>query len=146
MANTNSWAWPNMINVAQNRISIYEDNQSVVSRGRLLMLTEPTELYNEPNQGVGLKRYMYRYNQPNVKAEIRDRCAEQFDLHDPQVNGSGTQWADSLLFSGTTTGSDTDPAITGANKLEMTISMETKYGEQVTMDLNKDIIQEGANG
>lgn len=136
MANTTSLAWPNMFNVAQNQVSIYEDNQSVVSRCRLLMLTEPTELYNEPDQGVGLKRYIGRYNQDNVKAEIRDRCAEQFELHDPSVNAPNTQWADGLLFTGE---KGNTVKVMKPNSVEMTISVETIYGDTLNIDANDHI-------
>lgn len=132
MANTTSLAWPNMFNVAQNTVSVYEDNQSIVSRCRLLMLTEPTELYNEPDQGVGLKRYMFRTNTDNVKAEICDRCKDQFALHEPSVNAANTQWAKGLLFT------DANKEA-GFNDLEMTIAVETVYGETIQVSSNENV-------
>lgn len=133
MANTTSLAWPNMFNVAQNQVSVYEDNQSVVSRCRLLMLTEPTELYNEPDQGVGLKRYIGRYNNENVKAEICDRCKDQFALHDPSVVAPNTQWANGLLF----TEKETDVSLSDTyHHLKMTLAVETVYGDIVQIEEN----------
>ena len=56
---TNSLAWPSMFDVARNKVSVIEDNQSVVNRSKLLILTDPTELYMNPNFGVGLKKYLW---------------------------------------------------------------------------------------
>lgn len=134
MANTSSLAWPNMLNVAQNKVSVYEDNQSVRSRARLLMLTEPTEMYNEPNQGVGLKRYMYRYNHDNVKAEICDRCKDQFALHDPSINAPNTQWAKGLLPKESREDIDSQDS---PLHLKMTLSVETVYGDTLDLDMNE---------
>ena len=57
MANTSSISFPNMFDVTGNCVSVVEDSQSIVNRTRLLMLTEPTELYMNPDFGVGLKKY-----------------------------------------------------------------------------------------
>ena len=64
---TNSLAWPSMFDVARNKVSVIEDNQSVVNRSKLLILTDPTELYMNPNFGVGLKKYLWQYNTANQK-------------------------------------------------------------------------------
>lgn len=137
MANTTSWAWPNIFNISQNRVATYEDNRSITSRGRLLILTEPYELYNEPNQGVGLKRYMFQPNRENVKAEICDRCKIQFGLHDPSVDAPNIAWADGLKFTGS------DDNITTLNskahELNMTIALKTVYGDTINLNLNSDI-------
>ena len=73
MANTTSLSFPNLFDVARNQVSVTEDVQSVVNRSRLLILTEPTELYNNPDFGVGLKRHIWQYNNDNQKAIIKDR-------------------------------------------------------------------------
>ena len=52
MAETTSLAFPNMFNIATNQVSVIEDTTSVANRTRLLILTEPTELYNNPDFGV----------------------------------------------------------------------------------------------
>lgn len=137
MANTNSFAWPNIFNVSQNRVAIFEDNQSVLSRCRLLMLTEPTELYNEVEQGVGLKRYMFRYNNDNVKAEICDRCKAQFALHEPSVNAPNTQWKSGLL---TQDGENPIVKSDESHHLKMTISVETVYGDILEIDPNTTVV------
>lgn len=127
---TNSINWPNLINVAQNQIAVIQDEKSVVNRSKLLILTEPTEIYNEPNQGVGLKRHLFKYNNENEKAIIRDRVVEQLRLHEPQCVPDHTQFSDELVFSGT---SD-DEYAQKYNKLEMTISIETKFGAVVNIN------------
>ena len=124
MAKTTSLGWPKMINVAQNQVAVLEDEAAVVSRSRLLILTEPTEVYNEPEQGVGLKRYLWHYNTANQKAIIQDRIVEQLRLHEPQCNPDNTQFADGNLF----TGSDIELTEQHYNKLEMTVAVETLFG------------------
>ena len=46
MAETTSLAFPNMFNITTNQVSVIENTNSVANRTRLLILTEPTELYN----------------------------------------------------------------------------------------------------
>lgn len=59
---TNSLSFPNMFDVARNKVGVISDNESIVNRSRLLILTEPTELYHNPDFGVGLKRHLWHYN------------------------------------------------------------------------------------
>ena len=91
---TNSWSFPNIFNVAQNQVATLQDERSVVNRSRLLILTEPTEVYNEPNQGVGLKRHLWQYNNENQKAIIKDRIVNQLRLHEPQCIPDDTEFSD----------------------------------------------------
>ena len=128
---TSSWAFPNMINVAQNTVATIEDEVSVSNRSRLLILTEPTEIYNEPTQGVGLKRYLWQYNNDNVKAMIQNRIVEQLREHEPYCNADNTQFADGLLFTG-----DTADPTQRFNKLEMTVAIETTFGGTVSVDVS----------
>lgn len=127
---TNSIPWPNMINVSQNQVAVITDEISVVNRSKLLILTEPTEIYNEPNQGVGLKRHLFKYNNDNEKAIIRDRIVEQLRIHEPQCNADHTQFANGLLFTGTPQAEIAQ----NYNKLEMTVSIETIFGATVSID------------
>lgn len=92
MANTTSLAFPRMFDVSQNKVSVLTDSISIVNRTRLLMLTDPTSLYNEPEQGVGLRRYIGRYNTENVRAEVRDRIVEQLRAYEPCVVPDKTEW------------------------------------------------------
>ena len=137
MANTTSLAFPTMFDVAQNRVATLEDQTSVVNRTRLLMLTDPTALYNEPNQGVGLRRFIGQYNTDkvrNVKAEIRDLTVEQLRIHEPCVVPDVTQWAPGLLFTGMANDARIKP-----NTLEMTLSLRTIFDSTVQLDLNSDV-------
>ena len=127
---TNSIPWPNMINVSENRVALIEDDNSVVNRSKLLILTEPTEVYNEPLQGVGLKRHLFKYNNDNEKAIIKDRIVEQLRIHEPQCNADHTQFSDGLLFTGTPQAE----VAQNYNKLEMTVSIETKFDSTVTLN------------
>lgn len=133
MATTNSWAFPNLFSVAQNQVSMLEDNASVVNRSKLLILTEPTELYNNPDFGVGLKRHLWQYNQPNQRAIICDRIKEQLRLHEPCSIPDKTEFSDGLLFTGA--GQSTS-ALDKMQKLEMTVGIVTTYGDKLKVEAN----------
>lgn len=136
MANTTSLSFPNMFNVSQNKVTVYEDSKSVVNRTRLLILTNPTELYNSPNFGVGLHRHMWKYNNDNEKAVILDRIKEQLRLHEPYVDADKTDYADGLLFTG---GSPSYDA-TKVNELEMTVSLSTTFADNVSIKIGQDYV------
>lgn len=136
MSRTNSIAWPNLIDVSRNRVSIVEDSVSVVNRTKLLILTEPTELYNNPDFGVGLKRHLWQYNNENQKAIIRDRIVEQLRLHEPCVDLDQTTFADGLLYTGS---QDSASLAQDANRLKMTVGLSTIYGDAVNVQLNPNI-------
>lgn len=144
MANTTSLAFPNMFDPVHNRVNTLEDSNSIVNRTRLLMLTDPTSLYNEPNQGVGLRRFKFQYNTngenntENQKAKIRDLTVEQLRIHEPCVVPDETQWADGLLFTGRIHDNRIKP-----NTLEMTIALRTIYDSAVEVDLNSDVNSQG---
>lgn len=136
MANTTSLSFPNMFNVSQNKVTVYEDSKSVVNRTRLLILTNPTELYNSPNFGVGLHRHMWKYNNDNEKAVILDRIKDQLRLHEPYVDPDKTDYADGLLFTG---GSPSYDA-TKVNELEMTVSLSTTFADNVSIKIGQDYV------
>lgn len=136
MANTTSLKFPNMFNVSQNKVTVLEDREAVVNRTRLLILTEPTELYNNPNFGVGLHRHMWKYNNENERAIIIDRIKEQLRIHEPYVDPDQTKYADGLLF----TGSDNDFK-QKYDDLEMTISVQTTFDDAVEIDLGNEILK-----
>lgn len=136
MAYTNSWAWPNIFNVSQNQINIVQDNKSIVSRTRLLILSEPTSLFNSPDFGVGLKRHLWQYNTENQKAIIKDRIVAQLKLNEPSVFPEKTQYADGLLF----TGSPSDDINQDYNQLKMTVAVVTNYNE--TLEVT---VEDGSN-
>lgn len=133
MANTTSLAFPRMFDVSQNKVSVLSDSVSIVNRTRLLMLTDPTALYNEPEQGVGLRRYMGRYNTENVRAEVKDRIVEQLRVYEPCVVPDKTEWADGLIFTGQPNDIRIKP-----NKLEMTVALKTIYDSTASLDISID--------
>ena len=130
---TSSIGFPNMFNVVQNKVSVLYDNAAVANRSKCLLLTDPTEVYNVPDQGVGLKRYLWQYNNDNTRQMLKDRVVAQLRLHEPQCNPDGTQFKDGNMF----TGSTSDSIDQHYNKLEMTIAIETKFGGTVTIDADK---------
>ena len=141
MPNTSSLAWPNMFNVSQNSVIVLEDNQSVVNRTKLLILTEPTEVYNEPNQGVGLKRHLWQYNTDNQKAIIKDRIVEQLRLHEPSVLPDDTQFADGLLFTGNSTVVNPQQEY---NTLNMTVAVKSIFGDVLEVTFNTNATTESS--
>lgn len=130
---TSSLAWPTMFDVARNRVAVLEDNTSIVNRTKLLLLTDPTEVYNEPNQGVGLKQYLWQYNTENTKAMIQDRIKAQLDLYEPYVVPENTQFSDGLLFTGS---NNTIDITQNYNQLKMTMAVQTIYGDTANIDFN----------
>ena len=138
MAETTSISFPNMFNLTSNQVAVSEDIASVTERTRLLILTEPTELYNNPDFGVGLKRHMWKYNSVNEKALIKDRIIEQLRLHEPDVYPDRTQFTDGLLASGTATGEVED-----FNAIKMTAVLQTTFGKEISLTLNQDAPIEG---
>ena len=120
-----------MFDVSQNKVSVLTDSISIVNRTRLLMLTDPTALYNEPEQGVGLRRYIGRYNTENVRAEVRDRIVEQLRAYEPCVVPDKTEWADGLIFTG-----QPDDISIKPHKLEMTVALKTIYDSTASLDIS----------
>jgi len=129
MANTESLHWPNMFDVSRNRMSVAEDSASIVNRVKLLLLTEPTELYMNPTYGVGLKKYMFQYNNENTIAIIKDNIIQQLRLWEPCVIADETVVTPGLLFSG-----DSDPH-QDYNHLKLTVILRSKYGEELTVEV-----------
>ena len=128
MAETTSLAFPNMFNITANQVSVIEDTNSVANRTRLMILTEPTELYNNPDFGVGLKRHLWKYNTDAERGLVKDRITEQLHLHEPCVYPEKTQYTDGLLFSEATT-----PEY---NTLSLTVALQTVFKEQANVTLN----------
>ena len=128
---TTSLAFPNMINVAGNRVSVKSDKDSVINRVRLLMLTDPTELYNSPDFGVGLKRYLWQYNTANTSALIQDRIVQQLRKYEPCVIADNTSFADGLVFS-------PDTVQSMYNELKMTVGLHTIFEDELSIVLNDE--------
>lgn len=137
MNNTTSIGWPNMIDVTRNSVSVYTDNASLVSRVRLLLLSDPTEMYNDITFGVGLRKYLWQYNSENVRALIRSKIVEQLKEREPCVKAEDTVFADGLLA----TEPNTEWSITDANKLKLTVGLVTTFDDTLTVELNSDDAQ-----
>ena len=132
MEKTTSLAFPNMFNIANNKVSVLTDTESVGNRSRLLILSEQTELYNNPDFGVGLKRHMWKYNNDSEKGLVKDRIIQQLKLHEPCVEPEKTQFADGLLFSG----DSSTNAAQDANHFKLTVGLHTIFKDDVSITLN----------
>lgn len=132
MSKTNSIKFPNMIDVASNKVGLYTDNESIVNRTRLLFLSDPTSLYNNPTFGTGLKRYIFQYNNQNTLALIKDQMIEQLREHEPCVDPDKTSFLDGLIF----TDKDNQLDRVDPNHLKMTVGLRTIYKEDVEVVLN----------
>lgn len=128
---TTSIAFPNMINVAGNMVSVKSGKDSITNRVRLLMLTDPTELYNSPDFGAGLKRYLWQYNTVNTSAMIKDRITQQLRKYEPCVIADKTSFADGLIFS-----EGQENAL--YNELNMTVGLHTIYEDELSIALNNE--------
>lgn len=135
MAETTSLAFPNMFNIASNQVSVLENTTSVANRTRLLILTEPTELYNNPDFGVGLKRHLWKYNTEAERGLVKDNIIQQLRLHEPCVDPDKTVISDGLTTS-------TDPTQTSseldANAMNLTVAMQTIFKDTASITLNSD--------
>lgn len=134
MANTTSIAFPDMFNVSQNRVSVLQDSKSVVNRTRLLMLSNPKEMYNDPDFGLGLYRHMWQYNTDNQKGVILNKLKEQLRRYEPFVIPDDTEYADGLLF----TGSSPEYKSAKTNELEMTIMLRTTFSDRVPIRVGEE--------
>lgn len=132
MSNTNSISFPKLFDVARNKVNLYTDNKSIVNRTKLLLLTDPTEIYNEPTQGVGLKRYLWQYNNDNVKALIRDRIVEQLRMNEPSVDADKTSFSDGLMF----TEDKNKYSAQDFNRLKMTVGLSSIYGDTIRFPID----------
>lgn len=136
MAQTTSLAFPNMFNITTNQVAVLEDTVSVANRTRLLILTEPTELYNNPDFGVGLRRHLWKYNTDAERGLLKDKITEQLRLHEPCVYAENTQYSDGLLFSE----EQPQDALTAHNTLALTVALQTVFKEDVKVTLNSEDI------
>lgn len=133
MAHTTSLSFPNMFNVARNTVSVLADEPSLVNRTRLLILTSPTELYNSPDFGVGLRKYLWQYNTQNVRAIIKDNIIDKLRMSEPYVDPDETTFADGLLFS-----EEADYEgipYEEIQQLKMTVAIKPVFGAPVSLQL-----------
>lgn len=137
---TQSIAFPKMFDVTRNRVNAYQGNRAIINRDRLLILSNPNELYNEPDFGVGLPKHLWKYNTANTKAMIQNNIKDQLDKHEPCVNAPDTSFADGLLYTDSDAGSNVDNVLDKSQKLKMTIGLSTIYEDrtQLTIDLSEE--------
>lgn len=131
---TSSISFPNMFNIATNSVAVVTDGDSVVNRTRLLLLTDTSELYNEPKFGAGLKQYLWQYNTSNVRAIMQDQIRSQLGMFEPCVDAANTTFSDTLI---------TQDAVTNeirGNQLNMTMVMPTIFNDTMEVSLD-DIVQ-----
>ena len=128
-----SFSYPNMFDVARSKINLYSDTKSITNRVKLLLLTEPTELYMSPNFGVGLKKYMFTYNNDNVIALIRDKLVEQLRLWEPAVIPEETKVTRGLMSEEAHVLSTAEAE---SNVLKLTVTLTTAYAEVVSFGID----------
>jgi hypothetical protein len=130
-----------MFDVARNQVSVLSDDASIVNRDRLLILSEPNSLYNEPNFGVGLIKYLWHYNVTdrshiaNQRAIIEDNIREQLRIHEPYCKPDETQFADELLFSE----QPNSTQFKNPNELDMTVAIKTTYSRELAIDIKNEV-------
>ena len=134
MAKTTSLAFPNMFNIATNQVSVLEDSNSITNRTRLMILTDPAELYNSPDFGVGIKRHLWKYNTDAERGVLKDNITEQLRMYEPCVYADKTKYYDGLLF--------TDPQNVGTansgNNMALTVALQTVFKDEATVTLNPE--------
>ena len=132
-----SFSYPNMFDVARSKINLYTDVRSITNRVKLLLLTDPTEMHMNPNFGVGLRKYMFQYNNENTIAMIRDALIEQLRLWEPAVVPESTK-----VTAGSYTDENTQLSTKEAemNHLKLTITLETAYAEVASVEIDQSEI------
>lgn len=133
---TSSLKFPDMFDITHNSVKTLEGNQAIVNRDRLLLLSNPNELYNNPNFGAGLSQYLWTYNTPNTRAIIEQNIKDQLALHEPDVDAEETQFSEKLLSSNNVNAYDTVNEY--ENEFNMTVGLHTKYADDTALDLNID--------
>lgn len=134
-----SMSWPNMFDVARGKVSLYTDARSITNRVKLLLLTDPTEMHMNPNFGVGLRKYMFTYNNDNTVALIRDNLVDQLRLWEPAVVPEET----------TVTRGSSESTVEGQlstkeaelNHLKLTITLTTAYADQISFEIDQSDIE-----
>lgn len=128
-----SWSWPNLFDVSRNQVNLYEDAKSITNRVKLLMLTEMTELYMNPTFGVGLKQYLFTYNNDNTIALIKDKLIEQLRLWEPSVIPDETKVVRGLAYTGGS--SELTTVSDKMMKLELTVTLKTIKQQDISFDM-----------
>lgn len=133
-----SLAWPNMFDVSRGQVNLYSNSRSITNRVKLLLLSEPTELYMEPRFGVGLRKYIFQYKKDNVVAMIQDELIEQLRLWEPGVIADETtvEKGPEYTWDPETLESVSDRM----NILDLKVTIHTIYEEVLTFEVtNSDL-------
>lgn len=131
-----SWSWPNLFDVARGQVNLYSDAQSIVNRVKLLMLTDPTELHMYPDFGLGLRKYMFTYNNDNTIAMIRDNLIDQLRKWEPAVIPEDTKVTRGLSYTG-----DSDPSVeqvADINRLQLTVTLRTTWMREINFTVTEE--------
>lgn len=127
--NTSSLNFPHMINVSQNNVGVATDAASIESRVGLLIRTEPTELFMNPEFGVGLKKFMWQYNSENTRALIKQRIQQKIAQFEPCVDATKIKFVDK----------EYDPnsvqVINENDKVHITVILPTVYGDEISITI-----------
>ena len=126
-----TFSFPNLFDVSRSKVNIYTNTRAIVNRVKLLMLTEPTELHMVPNFGLGLRKYMFTYNNDNTIALIRDKLIEQLRLWEPSVIPEETKVERGLQY----TGGDVEETAVDINHLKLTVTLTTSDMQQVSFGI-----------
>ena len=129
-----SMSWPNMFDVARNKVNVYTEMKSITNRVKLLMLTEPTELYMNPRFGVGLRKYMFTYNNDNTIAMIKDKLIEQLRMWEPRVIPEKTEV---MRSNQTGINNGVSQSNINNNNLGLTVVVTSIYGTNGTIEVTE---------
>lgn len=132
MATTNSLSFPNMFDPIRNKVSVLEDNESVINRTKLLLLVQPTELYNNIDFGAGLKRFMFTYNNPNNIAMIQDAIKKQLDKYEPCVIAEDTKFHDLISESK----NDMEIETQQFNEVHMSVGLSCTFVNKLEVEID----------
>jgi hypothetical protein len=73
-----------MFDSIKGQVMTLEDGASVANRTSLLVQTDPTELYNSVDFGVGIRKWLFQYNVPEIVIpQIEQRLREQLIKYEP---------------------------------------------------------------
>lgn len=131
--NTSSWNFPNMINVAQNKVGVAYDSNAIKNRVSLLLMTQPSELYGDLDFGAGLKQFMWQYNNANTRAMIKEKIVEQIRKYEPCVDPNSISFVDEDDIS-----SESNAIVSiqqEHNKLHLTVIMKTIFSNNIEVSI-----------
>lgn len=129
-----SFAFPNMFDVARNKVSLYNNEKSLTNRIKLLILSDPTEMHMNPRFGVGIRKYLYRYNNDNTLALIRDNIIDQLKMWEPGVIAEETKVTRGIQGDGVANNLSPDLDL---NHLKITVTVTTSYNDIISLEIDR---------